>query len=279
MDTKLKAQIENACRVSEQFLIKMGKGSGVVPQPVDTRDYQFTAVSTAMTQLPTVAELGHQSPVRDQGQLGSCTGFATCAAVEHLRRTDADQWSTIYSPLFVYYHARKAINLVSEDTGAYIRDAVKSVSRIGVAPESQWMYYEVHNTFDDEPSERAMKEATRWKLGGYYAVNSLAELRRALANGYPVVGGFVCFDNLSSPYTWNTGIIQMPSGTMAGAHAVCFVGYDDNTKLVKFKNSWGTYWGDEGYGYLPYAFFEQNYVFDMWALIEESDETVYPKRK
>jgi C1A family cysteine protease len=45
------------------------------------------------------------------------------------------------------------------------------------------------------------------------------------------------------------GIIPIPDGSLArGSHAICVVGYDDNSSWFKFKNSWGEEWGDKGYG-------------------------------
>ena len=38
-----------------------------------------------------------------------------------------------------------------------------------------------------------------------------------------------------------------------GAHAYTIVGYDDSKQKFIIKNSWGDYWGDQGYGYLPYG--------------------------
>ena len=42
--------------------------------------------------------------------------------------------------------------------------------------------------------------------------------------------------------------------TPSGGHAIMIVGYDDKTERFKFRNSWSTWWGNEGYGTIPYAF-------------------------
>jgi GNAT superfamily N-acetyltransferase len=48
-----------------------------------------------------------------------------------------------------------------------------------------------------------------------------------------------------------------------GGHAVCAIGYDDNTQLIQFLNCWGIGWGKRGFGYLPYEYFE-TYFSDAW---------------
>jgi C1A family cysteine protease len=52
-----------------------------------------------------------------------------------------------------------------------------------------------------------------------------------------------------------------------GGHAIVAVGYDDKTRLFKFRNSWGTGWGDKGYGHLPYAYLtDTNLASDFWTI-------------
>lgn len=251
----------------EPFLAKISKGSGWLPEPEDVRDYPLKML-VGNVAVPTYFELGDMSPVRDQSRLGACTGFAATAAVEHLRRApDEDHWETIYSPLFTYYLARESIGYVQYDSGAYIRDAVKSLAKVGAARENDYLYYEVYQTFKNRPSERAFKSAASWKLGGYYLCNSLLDVKKAISSGFPVVGGFTCYSNIGQA---SGGAIPLPAGSVIGGHAVMFMGYDDTLRRVKFKNSWGPEWGDRGYGYLPYAFFERGLATDLWALEGES---------
>lgn len=269
-----KAEIE-AIENSEAFLPQVGKGSGWVPQPVDSRDIRF---STTTIVVPPSASMRDKMPrVRDQGQIGSCTGFATAYAVGALVRSESD-WDTVYSPLFVYNNAREMIGEIGQDYGAYIRDAVKSVNKFGIARENDFMYYELEHVQFKLPPESAYESARSWRLGEYRAVTNIAQLKSALAQGQPVVGGFLCYENLGAYSTWNDGIVLEPTGAVTGGHAVCFTGYDDTKRLVQFINSWGSYWGDDGFGYLPYSFFETNKVSDMWALTKESELSRYPNR-
>ena len=70
-----------------------------------------------------------------------------------------------------------------------------------------------------------------------------------------------------------TGVVPMPrSGEKPlGGHAICPVGYNDAKKIVKFKNSWSSGWGEKGYGYLPYAYIEK-YMMDAWSSVDIEDE-------
>ena len=61
------------------------------------------------------------------------------------------------------------------------------------------------------------------------------------------------------------GIIPMPNPNdeIIGSHVVCLTGYNDHKGMFKFINSWGSSWGDKGYGYFPYEFFEK-YLIECW---------------
>ena len=63
-----------------------------------------------------------------------------------------------------------------------------------------------------------------------------------------------------------TGKIGMPmiNDKLIGGHAVIICGYDDNTNELILRNSWGTYWGDNGYFYLPYEYLK--YCGDLWII-------------
>jgi C1A family cysteine protease len=50
-----------------------------------------------------------------------------------------------------------------------------------------------------------------------------------------------------------------------GLHAVLAVGYDDSNHVVTIKNSWGTEWGEGGYGRLTYQYVER-YGIEMLGL-------------
>jgi hypothetical protein len=42
----------------------------------------------------------------------------------------------------------------------------------------------------------------------------------------------------------------LPGESILGAHVVCLVGYDDPQASFKFISSWGSDWGDAGFGYI-----------------------------
>lgn len=209
----------------------------------------------------------HMSPVRDQGQLGSCTGFSTCAAVEFLIP------GVVVSPLFVYYEERAAEGTVKADAGANIRTGIKVLNKLGAASELIWPYSDGAVKFKKKPTKAATVDAAKRKLTTYLRCASRLQVMSALASGKPVVIGFSCYASLETEAVDKTGIVPMPkkSERQIGGHAICLTGYDVGTQLFEFKNSWGTSWGEKGYGYLPFGYIDDaNLADDFWCLQNET---------
>jgi C1A family cysteine protease len=77
---------------------------------------------------------------------------------------------------------------------------------------------------------------------------------------------------LYNPSVERTGDILMPvrKDYIIGGHCVLITGYNDSTQRYEIQNSWGTDWGKQGYGTLPYAYVENPaYATDFWQMQKE----------
>src|SRR5436305_10552782 len=106
---------------------------GWVPDLPDARDHLFAAAPATLIALPPKVDLREQCPkeVYDQGRIGSCTANAIAGAFEFelLKQGLAD---FMPSRLFIYYNERSVEGTIGTDSGAMIRDGVKSVATLGV---------------------------------------------------------------------------------------------------------------------------------------------------
>lgn len=275
-DAVLNDRILKAIEESEAWIPEIGKGTGWRPEEDDSRDFRLKSL-LGSTLPPPMSKLlvPHVPPVRDQYTQGACTGGATANGVGTLVRKNS-AWDTIYSMQFPYNLARLAINELHLDEGAYLRDAVGSVRKIGIARESDFPYYNLQDIQFDPPPVKAIESARSWRLGAHYRCATLNDVKRALASGYPVVFGFVCHSNMNTADVWRTGLIPLPGGSVTGGHAVMAASYDDASRVVRGPNTWSRWWGDKGWYGLPYAFFERGLVSDAWALVDESPDTKFP---
>ena len=242
---------------------------GWVKDREDTRDKTLVDLIESIPQwLPGSIDLRKSMPlVYDQGDLGSCTANAIAAAVDFAHNKD-DQFFMYPSRLFIYYNERKIEGTVNEDSGAQIRDGIKSVGTQGNVPEGQWPY--LIEKFTVKPPKSVYTNATKYKALSYGRVldTDIVQVKAALANGFPFVFGFNVYESFESPAVAKTGKMPIPKKDeqLLGGHAVCAVGYDDAKQCVIVRNSWGTKWGDGGYFYMPYEFIVSPETSDFWAI-------------
>ena len=240
------------------------KKYGWIPSFPDHRDLIFKA---QLTQFPLKTDLRAQCPpVYDQGNLGSCTANAIGAAIEfeHLKQFNKD---LMPSRLFIYYNERTIEGTVNSDSGAMIRDGIKSVNKFGVCPETEWPY--IISKFKKKPPVKCYQDALKDKVVSYFSIQNLNDMKLCLASGFPFVFGFSVYESFESQTVAKTGVVPMPSKneSFLGGHAVMAVGYDDSKQVFIVRNSWGEGWGDKGYFYMPYAYLTNpKLAADFWEI-------------
>jgi hypothetical protein len=90
-----------------------------------------------------------------------------------------------------YYNERVMEGTVKSDSGAQIRDGIKSVGSLGACPETDWAYD--ITKFAEKPPQPAFKDAPLGKALQYERVPQvLSQMKGCLAAGYPFVFGIYC---------------------------------------------------------------------------------------
>lgn len=241
---------------------------GWLPDLPDQRDQPYAAPAELVGVLPARADLRPQCPpVYNQGQLGSCTANAIAGAIEFDR---LKQKLSNFTPsrLFIYYNERVIEHSVNSDSGAQIRDGIKSVAKQGDCPETEWPY--VIAKFRTKPPKNCYADALKYKVVLYQRVTqTLSQMKGCLASGYPFVFGFSVYESFESAQVAKTGHASLPKSGEAviGGHAVLGVGYDDAKQWFITRNSWGTGWGMKGYFTLPYAYVtDPSLASDLWTV-------------
>jgi C1A family cysteine protease len=242
---------------------------GWVPDLPDQRDHIFSVPTPVLGTLPPSVDLRAQCPptVYDQGRLGSCTANAIGAAFEFdlLKQGLSD---FMPSRLFIYYNERVILGTVDSDSGAMIRDGIKSVHKQGVCTEDDWKY-DIER-FTEKPPASCYESALGNQALAYQRIpQSLNQLRGCLAHGFPFVFGFTVYESFESAEVARTGDAPLPAAGEAvlGGHAVLAVGYDDATTRFTVRNSWGPDWGNGGYFTLPYAYLtDRGLASDFWTI-------------
>lgn len=231
---------------------------------IDNRDYIYKSTVVKTSSLVDLRPFC--SPIEDQGNLGSCTGQSVAGAIELLNKRSGKQ--TDVSRLFIYYYERLLEGTVNYDNGAYIRDGIKATNKYGAPLEKYWPYY--INQFRTQPSQPAIIDGAKRKVTLYERAADFNACKNALANGYPVIVGFLVYSSFVGRNVTKTGIMPYPNvarETLLGGHAVLLVGYNDAKNHFIVRNSWGVNWGDRGYFYMPYRVIQNTQMSDdFWVI-------------
>ena len=240
---------------------------GWLPDRPDHRDKLYAAIAAPPRRLPVSTDLRALcSPVENQGALGSCTANALVGNLEFLERKEG-RAAVDLSRLFVYYNERAIEGTIREDSGAFLRDGIRTLVKQGVCTEQQWPY--TISKFTVKPSAACYRQALSHQLLSYHRIVNLQEMKTCLAEGYPFVFGFTVFESFESKTVARTGKANLPGPyeQSVGGHAVLAVGYDDATRRFLVRNSWDTDWGMKGYFTMPYDYLAGgDYADDFWTL-------------
>jgi C1A family cysteine protease len=257
-------------------------------QPSINSMLQSLGIVPEAVEIPNKVDLsGWFSPIRDQGNIGSCTAFAVVGLAEYYVNK-AFKKNINLSELFVYKMTRNLLGWRG-DTGAFLRTAMGALTLCGAPPESFSPY--VESRYDREPSAFLYSVAQSFQATSYYRLDAgdilypelLDNIRAFVANGLPLAFGYTVYESMRYATYENEGAIPFPvrRERIDGGHAMIIVGYDDDREIFnpkainptvgafKVRNQWGPNWGNEGYGWMPYAYVTSGLATDFWGLMQQ----------
>jgi len=228
----------------EEFARQMnGLDMSLRNQTADASRLTYRAPSNV--QLPDMVDWrpkGYVTPVKDQGQCGSCWAFSTTGSLEG-------------------QHFAKTQQLVSLSEQNLV-DCSGSFGNMGCnggLMDNSFKYIKANNGIDTEPSYpyEARNDQCRFNAANVGAtdtgyVDVAAQDEMALQSAIATVGPIsVAIDAAHSSFQlYKSGVYNEPACSATRLdHGVLAVGYDslNGQDYYIVKNSWGLVWGNQGY--------------------------------
>lgn len=221
--------------------------------------------------------------VYDQGQLGSCVANATAACISYMANKLHGHFYD-GSRLFMYFNGRAIDSIVDNDPtelttdcGLYIHSGCQAVVNYGLVNDATTYPYNIAKYAFLPPDAIYIAAAVNKSLTYTLLNKNLTTLQTSLNNNIPFIFGINAFSTIfSAP----NGAIPMPAtnAKSIGGHCIVAVGYVPANTTVSggfsggtggvfiIRNSWGTSWGNKGYGTLPYAYMLSSNAYEPIAI-------------
>jgi peptide/nickel transport system substrate-binding protein len=200
------------------------------------------------------------TPIRNQGQCGSCVAHAALGAFEAMIRIASGDPSIRpdLSEQFLFFCGCGRCC----DVGWQLRPAAESLLDRGV-PEEDCRQYDVRNAACSDTCADGTDVADRVvKATAFRRLTSAREMKESLAENGPILAGMDVYQDF---LRYRGGVYKHAWGGFRGGHAITIVGYDDEARYWVARNSWGTDWGERGYFRIAYGAGIYDYAYELEA--------------
>lgn len=258
--------LADCSRVAEpsEEATKRGRGKPVKPPVTDTTTPPSVDTTTPpppdTTQPPPSTEVSMWSPVpTKQSGDGSCVAQAVGYAARTIDWYYKTGEQKPFLPEFLYNLAKFS----TCEAGTSIQRALDVVINRGICTWQSLPYSGTNGCDSSIITEANKQEALNYKISGYtkFSHTDTARVKEMVRSNKAVVFSFFAdntFINARAGFIW-----KVSTGNSL-AHACAVIGYDDSKNAFKIINSFGTEWGDGGYGWIDYRLFYSivgNYVY------------------
>ena len=259
-------------------------GLGLVPSEGNLPKFDGAYLAGSVKALPSVVDLSAGlPPIGNQASQNSCVGWAVGYYYKTFQEGQERGWDLTspthqFSPAFIY-NQRPSANC-QNDSGMSFYSAFRTTRDKGALPLSSFPYSQSDTC--TQPSQAQLNQAWPYRADSFAAIfsgqgtPSLTELKTLLANGQPFAIAVPVYTSFYGVTYSNPMVPRHQQGeTYYGGHAMFVVGYDDSVGGFLTANSWGSYWGRNGFAYLAYDFVQYD-SWEAWVMTDHVEQQPTP---
>jgi hypothetical protein len=203
--------------------------------------------------------------IGDQGSTGSCVGWASADSVArwHLVRVGRIARTDFLSPRFVWMAAKETDQFTTrpttfvEEEGTSLKAALDIARKYGLIRDALLPF--ATGKLYGGSAKTLYAIAAQLKILAYFNLGTnLTAWRTWLATKGPILTRLDVDDTWQNATATKGVLEEYKPDTAMGGHAVAFVGYRPGRFIV--RNSWGTGWGDRGFGYASLAYAQEAFT-------------------
>lgn len=244
-------------------IVEAAKGQGLI---FDSLEYQSTPLKAELMDrdysgLPKSVSLKAYCPsANNQGDYGTCVGWATAWAARTMIEAIQNQWrgqeyitKNSFAPGFCFLPSEQDTDPCK--SGTIMTKALNLLRETGVPKYSDFSEVCPKNVTEDvlkKAQKNKIKDYTKLFAHDAPGFQKIQSIKKTLSQNLPVLVAL-----RTPPSFKEAGACWLPDEVYSEnytGHAVCVVGYDDAKwgGAFEIQNSWGESWGEKGFTYVRY---------------------------
>ena len=215
--------------------------------PIRLYDFEMVCGAAEDNQYPDEYEIPRENTgtLKSQGTVSACVACVISQIAEVLHKVDFGETEEM-SEGYAYGALR---NPDSKSEGMLVTTALNYWHKLGIVPKK---YLDILTEMPEmkkvvEKFPELAEIAAQHKIGGYSVINYADKNKKDLA--------------IKKALTENERpLLAVSNDYFRESHCIELVGWNDKNNKYKIKNSWGTTYGDKGFGEIPKDEINQVYV-------------------